>query len=92
MPGELLLELAGGACAAGAECWLAGPCSSARSQGWVLVQLICVRLCWPSLPLQLLKLRQMISSGDLVVVLSDLREPNTPSIDAIRSVQVRRVP
>lgn len=33
----------------------------------------------------------MIDSGDLVVVLSDLREPQQPSIDAIRSVQVRRV-
>lgn len=40
---------------------------------------------------KLLKRRGMIDSGDLVVVLSDLREPQQPSIDAIRSVQVRRV-
>ena len=47
----------------------------------------------PALPLrppQLLKRRELIKAGDLVVVLSDLREPQQPSIDAIRSVQVGR--
>lgn len=41
---------------------------------------------------KLLKRRELVKSGDTVVILSDLREKDQPSIDAIRSVQVRRVP
>ncbi|GAB4820800.1 hypothetical protein N2152v2_007846 [Parachlorella kessleri] len=37
---------------------------------------------------KLLKRRELVKSGDTVVILSDLREKDQPSIDAIRSVQL----
>jgi hypothetical protein len=41
---------------------------------------------------QLLKRRELVSPGDLVVVVSDVRHAMQGSAENIRSVQVRRVP
>jgi hypothetical protein len=42
--------------------------------------------------MQLLKARNLIAAGDLVVVVSDVRQAINGEVDTVRTVQVRHTP